>query len=50
MNITFTNYQKDDFFALQPIEWSIKADEKNVDTKKATRWYPKLFLIGLLLQ
>jgi hypothetical protein len=44
MNITFTNYQKDDFFALQPIEWSIKADEKNIDAQKAVRWYPKLFL------
>ncbi len=44
MNITFTNYQKDDFFALQPIEWTIKADEKNVDAQKAVRWYPKLFL------
>jgi len=44
MKISFSSYQKDDFVALKPIEWTIKADEKNVDAKKATKWYPKLFL------
>jgi len=44
MKISFSNYQKDDFMALKPIEWSIKADEKNLDAKKSARWYPKVFL------
>jgi hypothetical protein len=44
LNFGFTNYQKDEFVSLKPIKWSIKADEKNIDAKKATRWYPKLFL------
>ena len=39
-----TSYQKDDFVALKPIEWNIKADEKDIDAKKAKKYYPKVFL------
>jgi len=45
-----TSYQKDDFFALKPIEWSIKADEKDIDAKKAKKYYPKVFLKANLMK
>ena len=50
INFYSTSYQKDDFVALKPIEWSIKADEKDIDAKKAKKYYPKVFLKANLMK